>query len=81
MFVDGRGNRGLEDGRVSAAGGRGRDTRCALAAVAAMAQLVVMEATGQLCFLEVCCDVLVGHLLETCLEQVNLLWTTQIGHC
>lgn len=66
-------HRSRHGGRVAAGRGAGRDARCALAAVRAMAKLVVMQAACQLSFLQVGGDVLVGHLLEACLEQVHFL--------
>lgn len=41
--------------------------------MAAMRQLMVVEATGELGLLQVSSNVLVGHLLHACLEQVVFL--------
>lgn len=38
-----------------------------------MAKLVVVKAARKLSLLQVSSDVLVGHLLETCLEEVDFL--------
>lgn len=38
-----------------------------------MRKLVVVQAAGELGLLEVRGDVFVGHLLETCLEEVDFL--------
>lgn len=62
-LVDGRGDGGEHDGRVAGRRRRRRHGRGALAAVAAVAELVVVQAAGELCLLEVRGDVLVGHLL------------------
>lgn len=58
-------------------GGRGRHGGCALAAVATMAKLVVVQATGQLGLLEVSGNVLVGHFLKTSLQQIDLLFSKE----
>jgi hypothetical protein len=65
----GRHDRGLSSGVRT----RRRDRICSLAAVAAMRELVVMEATCQLSLLQVVGNVLVGHFLETGLKKVDLL--------
>jgi hypothetical protein len=38
-----------------------------------MGQLVIMEATCQLSLLQVSCNVLVRHFLETSLEKIDFL--------
>ena len=45
----------------------------ALSSVASVTELVVVQATGKLRLLQMCCNVLVGHLLETGLEEVGFL--------
>lgn len=67
---DGGGHYGGVAGRGRAGGHRGRP----LAAVAAVAQLVVVQAARELRLLQVGGDVLVGHLLQAGLEQVDFLY-------
>ena len=74
VLVDRRGNRGLEDGRVPAVGGTRRHGGGALAAVAAVAELVVVKTACKLRLLQVGGDVLVGHLLHACLEEISFLY-------
>lgn len=62
----------------AARGGRG-DRVVALAAVATVRELVVVEAAGELSLLEVCCNVLVRHLLHTGLEEVVFLSDVRNG--
>ena len=75
---------GGQDRRVAGRGGRdggarrdGRRTRLAagrgVASVRPVRELVVVQAARELRLLEVGGDVLVGHLLETGLEKVDLL--------
>lgn len=72
-LVDGARDRGGHDGRVAA----GRAARghgcCSLAAVAAVAELVVVETACELRLLQVSSNVLVRHLLETSLEEIDFL--------
>jgi len=56
-----------------AARGRGGHRRGALATVATVRQLMEVQAAGKLGLLEVCSNVLVGHLLHAGLEEVVLL--------
>jgi len=56
-----------------ATGVRGRHRRGALAAVAAVRQLMEMQAAGKLGLFEVSSNVFVGHLLHAGLEKVGLL--------
>lgn len=72
-FVDGRWHGRHDRGLSSGARARRRDRVRSLAAVAAMRELVVMEATCQLSLLQVVGNVLVGHFLETGLKKVDLL--------
>jgi len=44
-----------------------------------MAKLVVVQAAGQLGLLEMSGNVLVGHLLKTSLQQINLLFRQKAG--
>lgn len=67
---DGRGHDGGVASRRRARGHGGRP----LAAVAAVAELVVVQAAGELGLLEVGGDVLVRHLLQAGLEQVDFLY-------
>lgn len=55
-------------------GGARRDRGRPLAAVAAVAELVVVKAAGKLRLLQMGSDVLVRHLLEPGLEKVYFLW-------
>lgn len=71
--MDGRRDGGEHDGRVTRGGGRGRHRGRALAPVAAMAELVVVQAASELRLLEVGSNVLVRHLLKSGLEQVHFL--------
>lgn len=61
--------RGL-GGRASAVRG---ERVGSLTAFAAMRKLMVMKATGQFSLLQVVGNVLVGHFLETSLEEIDLL--------
>lgn len=72
--MDGRGDGGEHDGRVSRGRGRRRHGGRALTPVAAMAELVVVQAASELSLLEVGGDVLVGHLLKSGLEQIDFLY-------
>lgn len=71
--MDGRRDGGEHYGRVSSGGRRGRHGGGALAPVAAMAELVVVQAASKLSLLEVGGDMLVGHLLKSGLEQIDFL--------
>lgn len=51
----------------------GGDRVVALAAVATVRELVVVQAACELSLLEVCCNVLVWHLLHAGLKKVGLL--------
>ena len=51
-----------------------RARQVALAAVASVRDLVIVQAAGELSLVEVGSDVLVGHLLHPGLEEVLLLW-------
>jgi hypothetical protein len=53
--------------------GDGRAREVALAAAAAVGDLVVVEAAGQLRLVQMGGDVLVGHLLEASLKKVCFL--------
>lgn len=72
-LVDRRGDAREHHGRVAGRGAAGGHGGGALAAVAAVAELVVVQAAGELGLLQVRGDVLVGHLLQAGLKQVNLL--------
>lgn len=71
--MNGRRDGGEHDGRVTRRGGRGRHGGRALAPIAAMAELVVVQAASELGLLEVGGNVLVGHLLKSGLEQIDFL--------
>lgn len=71
--MDGRRDGGEHDGRVSSGRRRGRHGGRALTPVAAMAELVVVQAASELGLLEMGGDVLVGHLLKPGLEQIDFL--------
>jgi len=73
VLTDGRGDRSLEDRRVSACRGARRDRRRPLPTVAAVAELVVVKAACELRLLQVCGDVLVRHLLQASLEEIHFL--------
>lgn len=45
-----------------------------------MRQLVEMEAAGKFSLLEVCSNVLVGHLLHAGLEEVGFLYIVSVGN-
>jgi hypothetical protein len=66
----GAGHRDGHDGRDV---GAGRARGGALATVAAVGELVVVETASQLGLLEVSSNVLVRHLLHASLEQVHFL--------
>lgn len=68
------GHRGLHDRGVVRGRTRRDRSRALLAAVAAVAKLVVVQAASQLGLLQVSGNVLVGHLLETSLEEINFLF-------
>lgn len=73
MFLNRRGYGGLHIWGVPASRRARGHRRGALAAVASMAELVVMKTACELCLLQVSSDVLVWHLLKACLEQIGLL--------
>lgn len=68
-----RGHAHGHDGRLTCRRARGGRV-CSLAAVVAMTELVVVEATGKLRLLEMSGDMLVGHLLHASLQEVQLLY-------
>lgn len=71
VFVDG-GWYGWMDGGLRRRGAGG-DRSGPLAAIAAVGELMIMEAAGQLGLFQMSGDVLVGHFLETGLEKVDFL--------
>lgn len=78
--MDGARDRGLHERGVSIGRRARRHGRCPLAPVAAVAQLVVVQAACQLRLLQMGGDVLVRHLLQAGLKQVNLLcWSNLVS--
>lgn len=78
-LVDGRGDGGEHHGGVAGRGAAGGHGGGALATVAAVAELVVVQAACELGLLQVRGDVLVGHLLQAGLEQINLLMNSPVS--
>ena len=79
MLVNRRTERSLKHRRVSAVRGPRRHGSGALATVAAVAELVVMETAGKLRLLQVGRDMLVGHFLHPRLEQISFLHTVIVN--
>lgn len=73
-LMNGTRDGGVHERRVAGRGGAGGHGGRALATVAAMAELVIVQAAGELCLLQVGGDMLVRHLLQPCLEQVDFLY-------
>lgn len=79
-LMDGARDRGLHEGGVSVGRRARRHGRRPLAAVAAVAQLVVVQAACQLRLLQMGGDVLVRHLLQAGLKKVYfLLWPNLVS--